>query len=352
MITLFDHALRLHRQDPGSALPRDGEPYPDVDTQPAPHSDPRLRGADVAALLDSHFARSGAQPADLAGAFRDIHVPIHRNDHITAAAMRADRERVRRTGRWLVRHGTDRNAVTVGLGLLATDWNGGDIPLIQTIGLLSGHFGPLAVDALKRRRNGTEALLWLADRVAGWGRVYVVEELCRRGGSTVRPWLLRHACAGGALDGYYAGDVADASHLHEAITGGAVDDAMIDHTGRLLATMADCYGMGTTLGDYPPAAIVLTAHAGHLARQTPTVDRYVNAAVIADELSTKPPERTGCDPGQRDRIVRRYLAVIEQPAWSDAVRAGLDMTGDFAVWFTGSVATRLGLTAFTEGDNT
>lgn len=40
---------------------------------------------------------------------------------IAAAALRADRQRVQHTGRWLVRHSTDRCSATVGLALLAAD---------------------------------------------------------------------------------------------------------------------------------------------------------------------------------------------------------------------------------------
>ncbi|GLW30631.1 hypothetical protein Areg01_35710 [Actinoplanes regularis] len=350
-ITLFDHALRLHQQDPDGVLPRDGEPYPDDEryrSRTWPESDRRLEGADVAVLLDRHFSRPEAQPSELADALRGVFVPVHRNDHIAAAALRADRQRVRQAGRWLVRHGTDRDVVTVGLALLATDWTEGDIPLIQTIGLLSDRFGPLAAEALRRRRSGEEALLWLGERVAGWGRVYIVEALCRRGAHTSRSWLLRHACDGDFLNGYFAGEVAVAAHLHEAITHTDVDDELIDHTGRLLKSMADCGGQGTTLEHYPPAPIVLAAHAAHLARQAPTVSRYLDAAVIADHLAAKPPLRSGCTVEQRDRIVRQYLAVIEQPAWCDAVRAGLDLNGDYVAWFAQNVAARLNLRAFAD----
>lgn len=147
--TLFDHALRLHRHAPGKPLPRDGEPYPDdashrLRQDPKAPRDRRAVGKDVARILDAHFARASAQPGALADAFHDVHVPIHPNEHIAAAADRADRERVRSTGRWLVRHGTDRSAVTVGLALLAAVGTADDFPLIRTIGLLSHHFGPLA----------------------------------------------------------------------------------------------------------------------------------------------------------------------------------------------------------------
>ena len=364
-ITLFDHALRLHRHDPDGVLPRDGKPYPDDalhrGRRPRSRDDARTDGADVAAILDRHFAEADAAPGDLADAFHDVYVPIHRNEHIAAAAKRADRQQVQRAGRWLVRHGTDQCAVTVGLALLATDWAEEDIPLIQTIGLLSSRFGPLAADALRRRHHGgTDALLWLAQRVAGWGRVYVVEELCRYGASgAARRWLLQHACDGDFLNGYFAGRVATAAHLHEAIVGNDVDDDLVDHTGRLLKIMADCGGMGMTLEHYPPAPIVVAAHAAHLARQTPTPARYVTAAVIADHLSDTAPHQSGCTTEQRDRIVQQYLAVLDRQDWCDMMRADRDSDdpygsgSGFYAWFADTVAARLHLRSFsdpTDGD--
>ncbi|SCF05683.1 hypothetical protein [Micromonospora chokoriensis] len=352
-IALFEHALRLHRQHPDGALPRDGEPYPDDEhyrSRPSTRRvrDRRLYGADVAVILDTHFRRPDAPASDLVDAFRDVYVPIHRNDHIVAAALRADRQRVRQTGRWLVRHSNDRSAATVGLALLATDGAEDDIPLIQTIGLLSDQCGPLAADALQRRRGGAEALQWLAERVTGGGRVYVVEALCRQGAASSRPWLLRHACDGDYLNGYFAGEVATAAHLHEAITSPDADDDLIDHTGRLLRTMADCAGMGMTLAHYPPAPVVLAAHAAHLARQPPTANRYVDAAMIAHCLTAGPADRYGCTAAQRDRVVQRYLAVLDQPDWRNAVRAGLDPTSNFYAWFAEHIAARLRLGAFSD----
>ncbi|MEU1616491.1 hypothetical protein ABZ479_04210 [Streptomyces sp. NPDC005722] len=351
--TLFEHALRLHRQDPDGVLHRDGAPYPDEEShrsrqRPETPEDPRLRGAEAAVILDAYFATADAPPSRLAEAFHDVDVPIHRNDHISAAALRADRQKVRQTGRWLVRHSTDRCAATVGLALLATDWAEEDIPLIQTMGLLSNHFGALAADALRRRRGGEPALLWLAQRVAGWGRVYVVEALCRHPASESRRWLLRHACDGDFLNGYFAFEVATAAHLHEAIVGTDVDDDLVDHTGRLLDSMADCGGMGMTLEHYPPAPIVLAAHAARLGLQAPTASRYLHAAGIADHLMDKAPERSGCTAGQRDGIVQEYLAVLNRREWCDKVREDLDADSDFFSWFTGNVATRLRLRAFAD----
>jgi hypothetical protein len=221
--------------------------------------------------------------------------------------------------------------------------------LIQTIGLLSDTFGPLAAKALRRRADGERALRWLAQRVTGWGSVYVIEELCGYGSPAVRGWLLRHACDGDFLNGYFAGKVATAGHLHEAITSAGIDDELVDHTGRLLRIMADCQGMGMALEHCPPAPVVLTAHAAHLSRQAPTVIRYIDAALLVDHLTNKAPQQCGCTTEQRDEIVRQYLAVLNHPDWCDTADAIRDRDDDFSTWFVSTVAKRLHLLrAFTD----
>ncbi|GAA2161521.1 hypothetical protein [Actinomadura napierensis] len=295
--SLYDHALRLHRPTPEAPLPRDGMPYPDEDRhrRRGPRESPvdrRRRGMAAAAILDAYFARPDAHPDDLVWAFHEVDVPIHRNEHITAAALRAEAEGVRRTGRWLVRHSPDRCSVLIGLALLATGGAEEDVQLVRTIGLLSDTFGALTADALERRSDGAAALLWLAERVGGWGRVYVVKALCRRGGDEARSWLLRRACDGDLLNGCFAGLVATAAHLHEAITCDAPDDE--------------------------------DAHVGHLARQKPSWTRYVRAAHIADHLAQSEPGRFGLTPERRDDLLGRYLDVLRHPEWSAAARAAVD----------------------------
>lgn len=255
--------------------------------------------------------------------FCEIDVPAHRNDHVVAAALRADPERVQETGRRLVRHSPERCSALVGLALLATDRSAEDLPLLRTIGLLSDSLGPLAVTALERRRGGEEALLWLAQRVFGWGRIHVVEALGRQPGPAARHWLLRHACNGDELSGYFAGKVATAAQLHEAVTGKEIDDDLVDHTGRLLARLTQCNGMGMTLEDYPPAPHVLAAHAAHLGRQAPTGARHRYATTIAEHLAK--PDQPGDRTGQYGQIAQRYREVLERPDWR---AAGAEWNGE------------------------
>ncbi|MFK3980597.1 hypothetical protein ACI2K4_09515 [Micromonospora sp. NPDC050397] len=349
-MSLFAHAMRLHRQYPDDPLPRYGEPLPDDASHPPRRripepEDRRLVGADVAAVLDAYFANPMSTPEELVHAFHHLYPPSNSNQHVAAAALRADRQRVQETGRWLVRHSTDRCSVDVGLALLAHAWSAENVPLVQTIGLLSRQFGPRAAETLRGRGGTTDALLWLARRVTIWGRVHTVEALLDLGGAADR-WLLRHACDGSPLDGYFAGTVATRAHLHAAITSPAVDDDLVDHTGRLLAVMTRCHGMGLTIEHYPPARAVLAAHAGHLGRQTPGLERYLNAAVVADHLAELPPDGREWIGADREPILARYLGVLQSDEWSTAVRLMLDRSNEYHAWLAGTTAARLRLRAF------
>ncbi|MFJ5991575.1 hypothetical protein [Lentzea sp. NPDC092896] len=291
--SLYEHALALHREFPEEPLPRDGYPFPDEDLHRATSRRLRKRGhsqrkigVDVASALGDHFSAKKSSPARLARTLAGLDVPIHRNDHIAAAALRARRSEVRRTGRWLVRHSDNRRAAVAGLALLAADYEERDIPLIQTIGLLSNHFGPLAADALARRQGGIEALTWLGDRVSGWGRVYVVEALCKSG--LAREWLLRHACDGDFLNAYFAAQAATASHLLLAISADNADEEIVDHAGRLLNVLTWSRGMSADLWNYPPAAALVEAYARHVTRLPLTDSRLHHRTQLAEALQKVP----------------------------------------------------------------
>ncbi|MFI2028378.1 hypothetical protein [Streptomyces buecherae] len=350
--TLFDHALRLHELAPEKPLHRDGEPYPDDESHRRrrglrAREGRRSAGKGAALILDRHFARASSLPAELADAFHDVYVPIHPNEHIAAVAERADRERVRHTGRWLVRHGVDRCSATVGLALLAAVGAADhDIPLIQTIGLLSDRFGPLAAHALESQPGGAEALLWLAERVTGWGRVYVVEALCRLDDPAARPWLLRRACDGDFLNGYFAGKVATVARLHEALEDPETDSETIDHTGRLLHCMSDCESMGLTLARYPQAKAVLEAHARHVGSLSPTTERYFTIALLTQHLTTEPPEAAGCSATQQEAIRATHLGILDRAEWTRTARAGLAADDNRMRWLADHRAPQLRLRAF------
>ncbi|WP_214401255.1 hypothetical protein [Pseudonocardia lacus] len=107
--------------------------------------------------------------------------------------------------------------------------------------------------------------------------------------------------------------------------------------------------MGATLRHYPPAHPVLAAHAAHLERQAPTAARYVETARLAAGLAERAPEEVGLTRTERDRLVRRHLALLDREDWCAAGRSGVDVGSDFGAWFVREVAGSLGLRAFTAG---
>lgn len=333
-LSLFEHAIHLYGQDLDAPLPRDGFPFPDdaahrgrrVDVP----RDPLLHGAAAADLLAEFLADPHCDLDRVEAAFHAVDIPIHPNDHIRSVALRAEPEVARRTGRWLAQHGRDRCAVSIGLALLTARPNVEDAELVRTIGLLSERFAPLAAKALAQVHGGDESLVWLAHRSSGWGRVYYVEALCAY--VHHRNWLLRHSCDGDFLNGYFAGKVAVATSLHEAITQPALDDELIDHTGRLLSAMAGASGMGTDLSTYPPASVVLSAYARNLALQEPDGERARIAVSLAHDVRSREPSDVGCSADERATILGSLDGTLTRPAWAAAITSELDRATWWATW--------------------
>ncbi|QES47865.1 hypothetical protein DEJ50_08620 [Streptomyces venezuelae] len=330
--TLFRHALRLHRLTPDGPLPRNGEPIPDAeprrcrDRQDRPLDHTRT-DVDAAELLDRYFDAPRASPYALAVRLREVPTPFRYNQHIADAVLRAPAARARETGRWLVRHGTDLGSVAIGLAMLAEVATVDDIPRIQTIGLLSNAFGPLAARALDRLPGGVDALLWLAERVTAWGRVHVVDTLCRHVDDhpAVLPWLLRRAVDGDFLNSYFADEVARVTRLHEVIAESGDDADVVDHTGRILHVMTYCEGMGTSLRLYPHALALLEAHVRHLGPLGPTAERYFAAATVAQYLTKEVPAWTddATVKARWDEARTSYLALVDRGDWCSTAREGL-----------------------------
>ncbi|MFI5609883.1 hypothetical protein [Amycolatopsis sp. NPDC051903] len=346
--------MYLHALSPDSPLPRDGEPYPDDRrhrgrNRPRPPEDLSLLGVEPAGILAEHFANPASLPHELADTFDGKYVPSYPNPHISAVVARTDPARARATGRWLVLNGTDRFAMLIGLAALVVVGTPEDIPLLRTIGLLSDKFAHLAARALERLAGGTAALCWLADRVDGWGRVYVVEALVRLDDPAGKPWLLRRAVNGDFLNGYFAGRLAVDTALHEAIADPTADDELVDHTGRLLVVLTYCDGMGISLHDYAHAVGVLDVHARRWGGQQPTARRFATAAVIADYL--RGAARLGWPQAQRDRLRDAYRSVLDREDWCAVIRRAVSdgdehLERDYLRWLATEVGPRLGLRAF------
>ncbi|WP_344105239.1 hypothetical protein [Myceligenerans crystallogenes] len=352
-LSLFEHARRLREQHPDEPLPRDGHPFPDAvahDRRSPRPPDSGLKGAAAADILARYFDEPSDDLTLLEGALHAVDVPIHHNDHIRAIAFRSDGDLVRHTGRRLVLEARDRCAAVIGLALLAVNPTDDDIDLIRTIGLLSERFASLASEALLRLRHGHESLLWLAERSSGWGRFYYLEALCK-GAFRHRDWLLRHSCDGDFLDGYFAGTVAVEASLHEAIVRPDADDELVDHTGMLLSTMAGAGGMGIDLAKYPPAAIVLGAYTGHLAKQEPSGARARVALALGHALRSREAVAVGCTEQERQNLLNGLDETLNLSTWVTAAAEQIDWAGEWGKWARTAFELPPGLRVALEGSD-
>ncbi|MFE3258749.1 hypothetical protein [Nocardia sp. NPDC059229] len=277
--TLYDHAVALARQYPDVPLPADGKPYPNADERDVSQLNDERSDSDgtlTSQLIDNYFA-TPTQHRDIAQLYRTVieyNVPIHPSPAIVEAIGRADPDQVRQLGRHLARTSTDPEPTVLGIAILAEVGTAEDVPLIQTIGLLSNTFGPLSAKALARLPDATTNLIWLADRAAGWGRVYLVGAICRLGDPAAEPWLLRKPCDGDYLNGYFAHKVAAAAPFHEAIAQPDADEDLVDHTGTLLSTLVWSQGMSGTILHYDHSEQVLSDYLSHVTRLAPNLSRY------------------------------------------------------------------------------
>ncbi|MFE3280794.1 hypothetical protein [Nocardia sp. NPDC059239] len=336
--TLYDHAVALARQYPDVPLPGDGKPYPNADERDVSQLSDERSDSDctrTSQLIDDYFA-TPTQHRDIAQLHRTVseyNVPIHRSPAIVEAIGRADPDQVRQLGRHLARTSTDPEPTVLGMAILAEVGTAEDVSLIQTIGLLSNTFGPLSAKALARLPDATTNLIWLADRAAGWGRVYLVEAICRLGDPAAEPWLLRKPCDGDYLNGYFAHKVAEAAPVHEAIAQPDADEELVDHTGRLLSTLVWSQGMSGTIWDYDHAEQVLAEYLSHVTRLAPNLSRVGSLWTLArflDGHADFPPP----DWATLESLRTRYRSLLTAPSWRSvltaATNSGRERTSEWA----------------------
>ncbi|MFJ9968788.1 hypothetical protein [Streptomyces avermitilis] len=55
---------------------------------------------------------------------------------------------------------------------------------------------------------------------------------------------------------------------------------------------------------------------------SPTIERYFTIALLAQHLTTEPPEAAGCTAAQQEALQETYLEVLDQEEWTQVARAG------------------------------
>ena len=292
-------------------------------------------------MLEAYFADPSAPAQILHDELSRLDAPVWTVDSALSGLAMTEAGRTRETGAWLVRHGSDRRPVLVGLGLLAVAGRPDDVPLIKTIGLLDC-FGPAAVRALAAVSSATHDLVWLAERSERWARVKAIEALSQRGGSDAVAWLLRHAVDSEGMSASDALQVAEAVSLADALEDANVEDQVLDQAGRLLLAMATPNDYRVQLSSYSDACRAYLALARHASTMPASMDRLGILVSLTEELITGYAACLDWSPGQRDKVLAELHATVRRAEWQEvlgqALRSPDPLTRRRAEWARTAIA--------------
>ena len=247
-VSLFEYARRLHLLAPDGPLPGGGRPFPDGGDSPRTTPYQERRSALVAVLREfiADKALSGWDLHD-----RCAHLAISSRD--VTQVLRATPEpspRLLAAARWLIRNGTDRRAVLVGLGLMCGSAEHSDVPVIKMIGLLC-FADQLAVNTLAQIPSAEHDLIWLAERSRRHARYSAVQALAGNPDPGVRRWVL--ATPRELLSSDLARRIAEGHRLAEQLERGIVDDDLWDQAGNLLLAMTSTRNYQSEISRYEHA---------------------------------------------------------------------------------------------------
>jgi hypothetical protein len=304
-VSLFEHAQRLLAATPEGPLPSDVGPVPACGVSPRlPH---RERKAALAALLREYIGTPALTSYDLHERCDSLALNSRDVRQVLQEAAPEFSWRLGETARWLVRNGTDRSAVLVGLGLLSGHAVHHDVPLIKTIGLLrfADH---LAIEALAQVPDAAVDLMWLADRSRGHARITAVRALAGDCDPQVRDWVL--STPRDLLSSDLARQLAELCQLSQMLEAPAVSDKEWDQAGNLLLAMSSTLNYHYEINRYEQARTVYSRWIARADERPATLERAALLTMAGQDISTGPAAAVMSqqDRGHHVRAIRDLLA--------------------------------------------
>ncbi|KNE82451.1 hypothetical protein AB0B04_08425 [Streptomyces xinghaiensis] len=319
--SLYDHALRLHQQTPDDPLPDGGRPFPDeADTPPGSPQSWKQRSAALRHALLHHLDRDDVSAAarELLSQIRGLDVSARLVSSVLEKLPLPEGPGPLALGRDLVRHGTDRRAVWVGLGLLARRGGPGDADLIRTAGLLSCCTGP-AIRALKAVGCATADLIWFAERIPARLRDGALQALCERDDPVARTWLLMAPLDRRHSSPSRAREIAETARLAELLESRPADRAgaaVPARALRLLTAMTGHNDYRAEVPHYTDAKRVYAALLRRLAEVPPSLDHFADLLSLLLDLHSGHSALLDWEAGERERIAASIGAVLRRPEWT------------------------------------
>jgi hypothetical protein len=335
--SLFNFAQRLYQLAMDGPLPVEGRRVPGGCARP------RMPWRERKAALTAVLRDFVADPALTA---RDLHERCKGLGVGTLIAGEALRElapdpspRHLEAARWLVGNGTDREAVLLGLGLLAGHAERQDVTLVKTIGLLpfADH---LAVQVLAGIPGASRDLMWLAERSRGPARTKAVQMLAADPDPAVRAWVLstpRHL-----LPGDLARRIAGCHQVSLILADPGAGDELWDGAGNLLLAMTSTDNYQYEISRYEQAPAAYEQWVRGAAARPPTLERAALLAMARQDLVTGPAAVAVRD---HARLADEIRDVLISRAWREMLErsAAADDPAEArrAAWVTQEAAGRV-----------
>ena len=343
--SLFDHATRLVAEHGDGPLPRGGEPLPD---EPPPDPSKLRYGPGVMDGIGAGAAGPGeSQPAVIAAsAILDLlqAVPSTKKVHAVAARLAevespssfdqlletlktggANRARLAELSRWLCTHGTHRQQVKAGIAMLGVSGAPDDTALVNTLGRLEELtlYSLVALSNLQPDK-AEQAIFDLARQVEGWGRIHALYRLAGTSDPTIKAWMLRGGYVNGVMDEEVAYIAASTGGLEEALAG-AVDEELLDWSGRLLVALA-IGGPAKDMTHYADGATALASYLREVGNVSATLLRLQHLYDIERYLTGWAVENPLIDDGTREALSAQVTEILNRPDWPPLVAGGLVST--------------------------
>jgi hypothetical protein len=280
--------------------------------------------------------------------------------------------------RWLVGVAAHVPVLRVGLILLGVVGTPADLPTLRTVGRHDAFtlYAGVAATAISLRAGTDPADEWwaLARAAPGWGKIHAVERLSLLAADRpeIRDWLLREGCANKVMNEYLAYDCATAGHLEAALAVPTIDRALLDGACTIVHALL-VGGPARDIADYDGGTRVVADLIRHLAMQATTLShletvramrrwlREQGRVLAGDGGSAAPREEQsqreieaqqhyttmlrerGWTPDVCGDLTEQCRAILAQPRWRAAVRAGFDGDDPREHWLAWGLGPAVGL---------
>lgn len=251
---------------------------------------------------------------------------------------------------WLAMESPDRNPVKCAIALLAYFPTEENCALVTTLGLHEEFtlFSAVALHNMLPDESHESALVALAKRVSGWGRIQLIERLPEEVSAVTRDWLLREGYSNSVMLEYTAWDCATKGQLLTTLTRGNVDAGLLLGVGEILSALING-GPARDVHDYADSAqachhyLALIRHAAD-----DDVCNLLNVGVIGGFASDEDKDwelllAQGWSDEIRQQIIDDAQAIQAQPKWREKVEKDLSASDTQGFYLAVSAAKLLGI---------